>query len=736
MRTSRPLMLALAVSIGLVACKSDEQHLDVTVSWDDTKQTIDGFGASSAFFGDAITDEVADQLFDAKKGIGLSLLRIMIGVPDDTMSDGSEPTEDAKPVATAPELTTAQQAITRGARVWATAWTPPPIWKTTNNKNGSGEGFESNTLKPEHYQDYANYLADFVDLVKQEKVDLFALSPINEPDYTATWDNAQFTPDELAKLIGENVGPTFKERCPSVKIAAPDTADWPSVDEYLTPLLAQAKEYVSVVATHPYQNSSAKIVLDYKRPAENGMPFWQTEWSQENMNGDTPDPSMTSAIGMMKKLHDHMVVSNLNAWNWWAIYISPDALKGADEKKVRQNPALIQPDANLDKSYMFKRGFALGNWSKFVRPGFKRVGATDKPTGGVLIEAYRDEADHLALIAINTGSKTVTQNFFIEGHSFGTLTPWVTSADDDLAAKSSFDGADSFTYDLPGKSVVTFVNWDATSETPNQGTLPVLKYDAGTDAKTSTGGLDCSAAMVPDNLVEGGVTDFSDWKSSKWGNTSGLWGYMYSYKGPSGSTMSAGADADAKEMHVTGEVMAGDYGGAGLSFGVCTTVTSFAQVEFTLSGSSPGCDLELQIKTFDQQPLQQNPAGGCDQDTQSCYNFPVAKKVAVPTDEPTTVVVQLSDVSNWSEENAAQVVGLQWQWTGNADLDPDAGVGCPIDVTISDIRFTKSEEPDAGEADAAEEAPDAEAADAAEEAPDAGMEEDALPESPDAALED
>ena len=156
--------LALGIGAGLVACSSD-QHLDVTIHWSDTKQTIDGFGASSAFFGESITDAVADQLFDAKKGIGLSLLRTMIGLPADTQDDGSEPADGAVPVATAPGLTTALQASLRGAKVWATAWTPPPIWKTTNNKNGSGTGYTSNKLDPAHYQDYASYLADFVDLM-------------------------------------------------------------------------------------------------------------------------------------------------------------------------------------------------------------------------------------------------------------------------------------------------------------------------------------------------------------------------------------------------------------------------------------------------------------------------------------------------------------------------------------------------------------------------------------------
>ena len=691
MRTPWPLLLTVAIPASLVACKSDR---DVTVTWSDVKQTIDGFGASSAFFGGTISDDVADQLFDAKKGIGLSLLRTMIGVPDDTQSDGSEPTDNPKPIATAPELQTAQQAIVRGAKVWATAWTPPPFWKTTNNKNGSGDGYPANALAPSHYQDYAKYLADFVDLMAQNSVPLLGISPANEPDYIATWDGAQWTPDELTTFISQNLGPKFAERCPSVKIITPDTASWPNVDKYVTSLLADssAKNALSVVATHPYQNGDAPIVLDYKKPQQNGKAFWQTEWSQENKEGDTPDPTMTSAIDMMKKLHDHMVISNMNGWNWWAIYISPDALLSADEKKIRQNPALIQPDKDMGASYMFKRGYALGHWSKFVRPGFQRIGATDHPTGGVLVEAYRDANSHIALTAINTGASTVTQKFSVDGGSFGTLTPWVTSPDDDLAAKSKIDAGDSFTFDLPGQSVVTFVNWDATAETPNQGTLPILRYDAGTDARTSNGGLDCSAAIVPNNLGNGGVTDFSDWGSSKWGNSSGLYGYMYSYKGPKGSTMNAGADASARSMHVTGSVTAGDYGGAGISFAVCATVTSFSEVQFTLSGSSPGCDLELQIKTFDQQPVSQNPAGGCLQDASAgCYNFPVVKQVAVPSADAKTVTTPLGSFSNWSDANAAQVVGMQWQFTGtNISIDAgadDASVGCPIDVTITDIKF-------------------------------------------------
>jgi glucuronoarabinoxylan endo-1,4-beta-xylanase len=689
MTTATRLTSVVAVSTVLLACSSKPDPPNVTVTWSDVRQTIDGFGASSAFFGGIITDDTADMLFDAKKGIGLSLLRTMIGVPDDTQSDGVQPPIGADPKPSAPELVTAQQASVRGAKVWAAAWTPPPVWKTTNNKNGSGTGYASNRLKPDHYLDYALYLSRFVDLMAaaNPSVPLFGLSPTNEPDYVPTWDGAQWTPDELTTFIGDHLGPTLSGTHPSVKIIAPETANCPACDAYVTPLLANADAagYVSIIAAHGYGSP----IGVYTKPRENGKSFWATEWSQENAAGDTPDPSMTSALDMAKRIHADMVNSDMNAWSWWAAYIENDGLND----NQRMNPALIQPDATKGAPYMFKRGYAFGNWSKFVRPGFRRIGAADDPIGDagtaseVFVEAYRDDS-HIAIIAVNPTDKPVARKFTLDGGTFGTVTPWVTSADDSLAAKRTINAGKSFTFTLPATSVVTFVNWDATAETPGQPNLgPPPAFRASV-------GLNCSAAVVPNNGGSGGVTDFTDWKGSvsKWGDLASLFGTTYTYAGPAGSSMAGTVDTTADNFHVTGSVTAGDYGGAGIGFSVCATVASFTQVQFTVAGSSPGCDMELQIKTFDQQPKTQNPPGSCDLSVGTCYNFPVVRRVAVPSATATTVVTPLSSFTNWSAANAAQVVGLQWQFTRNstvvdAGTDADAGTGCPIDVTITGVKF-------------------------------------------------
>lgn len=694
MRTLWPAALAVICSLSLAACKKSEpQHLEVTVSWNDNHQAIDGFGASSAFFGGTITDQQADQLFDTKKGIGLSLLRTMIGVPADTQDDGSEPTDKAAPIATAPEVMTAQQAIARGAKIWAAAWTPPPIWKTTNNKKGSDKdaGYATNTLQEGHYQDFANYLADFVGMMKDSGVELVGVSPVNEPDYTASWDNSQMDKEALTKFIRENMGPTFRSRFPNVQIIAPETANFPSCQSYVDTLVgdSDALKYTDIVATHPYP-ASGSTNLSYHAPQDHQKHFWQTEWSQENAKGDTPDPGMTSAIDMAKHIHDHMVTTEMNAWNWWAIYITEDGLND----DTRLNPAFIQPDSSKGPPYMFKRGYAFGNWSKFVRPGFHRIGATDHPTSQLLIEAYRDDS-HLAIIAVNTGPDKVTQRFKLEGSSIGSLTPWVTSNDDSLASKGSIDvGSGGFTYDLPGNSVTTFVSWDANDETP--GLVLPPPPDGGMDAGATHNGLDCKNPVTPANGGEGGVTDFTDYKAgtNNWGNNQGLYGSIYAYHGPM-SSMNATVDTTNHTLHVTGSVAMGDYAGAGLGFLDCATVQSYSQIQFTISGSSPGCDIELQIKTFDQTPTAQNPPGGCDQDAGTCYNYPVVKKVVVPSADAMMVVTPLSNASPWSSDLAGQVVGLQWQFTGTnvpaaGDADggaSDAAAGCPIDVSITGIKF-------------------------------------------------
>lgn len=443
---------------------------DVVVSWSDKHQTISGFGAAAVFWGANITQEQAEFFFSQPKGLGLSLLRISAKSYEET--NGSITTVPTY----SPELETAKKAQALGARVWASSWTPPPAWKT----NGGINAKPAAHLQAAHYADFADSLATFAASMAAEGVPLLGISPQNEPDYESDWEGCVWTPEEMTTFVREQLGPKLAAKSPMTKVIAPDTAGWGAMPGYANALLsdASAKNYVFAIATHPYGNGD----LMYAVPAQNGKEFWETEVSQEHSPVDTPDPSMTSAITMLRMIHDHLTVANMNGWHWWALIDTDDPITD----QMRQNPALIQAGVT------FKRAYALGNFAKFVRPGMVRVGATSSPATDILVSAYRDDT-RLSIVAVNASTQTHPQKFIVAGSTLGQVVPWITSDALSLAKQSPLTATDNFSYELPAKSVVTFVNWVADSESTANGGNGGAAGNGGNSSSSAAGGAGASA---------------------------------------------------------------------------------------------------------------------------------------------------------------------------------------------------------------------------------------------------
>src|SRR5580704_6988702 len=91
----------------------------VTVNPATVHQHISGFGASTAWLGTTMSSSDADLAFSTTNGAGLSLDRVRINYEGNGTS--------------APETATALLAQARGAKVWATPWTPPIADKSNDN---------------------------------------------------------------------------------------------------------------------------------------------------------------------------------------------------------------------------------------------------------------------------------------------------------------------------------------------------------------------------------------------------------------------------------------------------------------------------------------------------------------------------------------------------------------------------------------------------------------------------
>jgi glucuronoarabinoxylan endo-1,4-beta-xylanase len=425
----RTALVALGLSVAGCALRVDgppvaEEHQDATrgatsVCWQELRQTISGFGASSAWTAPDLPDELADELFSPER-IGLSLLRMRIA-PDGTTS----------------ELATAQKAQARGAAVWAAPWSPPGAWKT------SGTDILGGRLLPERHAAWAERLAAFVRATEDAGVELTALSVQNEPDYVANWETCEWEPTELAQFIGEHLVGALAAEGVSPRLLAPESANWDSVADYGDTLLRDpaAGAAVDIVATHAYGGEDAPPYA-YGTPAAHGKELWMTEWS-DSTNDNQPDSGMTSGLVVARQLHDSLTVASVNAWHYWWLVERGDTPPG--------KASLVGQDE------VTRRAYVVGQYAHFVRPGSVRLGlSTWGPQPGVFASAYLRDGGELVLVAINAKDSAATQTFDFTGADVGELTPTVTNDSVALEPAPPVPGGTEVTLELSPRSVTTF----------------------------------------------------------------------------------------------------------------------------------------------------------------------------------------------------------------------------------------------------------------------------------------
>ncbi len=461
------------------------------VDWTNVFQRIDGFGASSAW-NSGITSAQANMFFSTNTGIGLSLLRSRIA-PDGTTVESS----------------IMQMAQALGARVWSTPWSPPATIKGPNASgvvSVNGGPLIGNSA---NYQAYASQLAGYVATMKNiYGVNIYAVSVQNEPDTDTTqyescvWTAQQyhdFIPYLSAALTASNVS--------STKILFPESYTWAGHlyfqqtamnDPAVAPL-------VGIVADHNYDGVNFNTG-DMNPPSaitNYGKALWETEVS----TGDTFDGSITNAIYWAGRIHQFMTVAQANAWHYWWLISS-----GNDNQGLLNNADTVA-----------KRMYALGNFSRFVRPNFYRIGV-DTNSGPLEISAYKEPpSGHFAIVVINPATNAVTQIFNLSGFGTTNLTSWITSASQSLVSQGAMSvNRNTFTSTIPALSIVTFVGASTISNLPPV-LLPVADVTIGagvtlivtntaTDPNVPASTLAFSLLTGPTNAMLDGSSGILTWR--------------------------------------------------------------------------------------------------------------------------------------------------------------------------------------------------------------------------------
>ena len=163
-------------------------------------------------------------------------------------------------------------------------------------------------------------------------------------------------------------------------------------------------------------------------------------WPEQGPSSDINDGLVVAGW-----VHSALVTGNASAWLWW--WYSPLSSGTNDNEGI-----VLQSGTDT------KRHYTIGNFSKFVRPGYTRVEVTGNSNANLLISAYTGSST-VVVVAINNGTSAVTVPISISGGTApASCTPNVTSASANLTAGSAVAVAGgTFSASLAASTVTSFV---------------------------------------------------------------------------------------------------------------------------------------------------------------------------------------------------------------------------------------------------------------------------------------
>ncbi len=461
--------------------------LTLTIDARTTFQTIDNFSASDAWAGqfvgrwpDAKKDSIADWLFSldtladgTPKGIGLSMWRFNLGAGSTQQGDSSGIRDEwrrAESLA-GPDgqfdlnRQAAQQwflkaAKQRGVPQFLAFLNSPPV-QYTNNQKAYTQGGKCN-IEPAVYGKVSDYIVVAIaGLEKKNGIRFQYISPVNEPQWDWSDGGQEGNPYNNVQIAGlvRALNDAIVSRRLSTKILVTEAGhlkyllrddDKPGKGNQVQDLMHPSganyigglKAVSNTIAGHSYFSTSPfssaitlRQELATRVASVKGLSFWQSEYcilgdNGGEINGSRRDTGMRSALYVARTIHTDLAFANATAWQWW-LSISPynykDGLVYIDKSKTGgwyQDSKLM---------------WAMGNYSRFIRPRMKRVSATlASPDSTCLATAYKDVKTG-ALVAVLINTAKTTQTVQVNEHTgkvFTRMRAYVTSPNKKLQPQS------------------------------------------------------------------------------------------------------------------------------------------------------------------------------------------------------------------------------------------------------------------------------------------------------------
>lgn len=484
-------------------------------------QTMENFSASDAWsmqmigaWSEANKNLIAELLFSTNTGIGLSAWRFNLAAGYDPTVQSARPgwqpwrTENGFLVASNSydwNRQAGQRWFLSAAKAWgvnqyiADCYSPPTNF-TRNGRVYSTDTTYSSNLKPGYEPAFAQFIGDVLahfktNPVVSERINFNYVMPVNEPFWDWASDKQEGCRYGNADIISltRALSAALKARGLDTQIVLPEAGNIASLYQqqsvkygesygnYMSAFSGITNLTANILSAHSYfsdnvtnQLVSQRQTLHTRMAANPFWKYWQTEYCVLQWGRDL---TMTTAMNVARVIWADLTVADASAWQWW-LSISP-----ADYKDGLLYTDYFYP-GDRESLFCSKNFWAFGQWSRFIRPGWKRVGMTSySNVFGLMSAGFVSPATNsLAMVFVNAGANSQLIAPSVTGlgadSAVSYWSPWITSdrPSDNLSPLPPC--APGGTIEIPTNSIVTLVATIASSNAAPPFIAPMTNQNA------------------------------------------------------------------------------------------------------------------------------------------------------------------------------------------------------------------------------------------------------------------
>ena len=352
----------------------------------------------------------------------------------------------------------------------------PPVFLSNNGLGYATKGDKHFNVKPGKIKDYAKFLVDVVEHFHDSGIDFDYLSPVNEPQWDWDGPGQEGTPalnEEIyafVKYISHELD--HRKLNTEIIIGESGTIGHASIPMELVGMEGggndnQAEFFFSenspfyigdlanvtkTISAHSYhsvwplqkQVDYRILVNEHLSKANPELGYWMSEYCILQKNGEIGqgggrDLGMPTALYVARIIHHDLTLCNAKSWQWWTaisqvdfkdglVYLDDGSQGGSG--KMGSHVESLKYDGQVRESKLL---WALGNYSRFIRPGMVRVkcelSLDQSMENGVLASAYLDEqGQRIVYVFTNLSNEEKRIDLGVNRE----LNLFITSQDDNL----------------------------------------------------------------------------------------------------------------------------------------------------------------------------------------------------------------------------------------------------------------------------------------------------------------